>query len=114
MNSIQSSVLKGMIASAANNLQNNRKLINDYNVFPVPDGDTGTNMSLTFSGAAAAVLNAESENCGEILNMLASAALRNARGNSGVILSQILRGISKGTDKKEIIGIEEITKRALG
>jgi len=113
MNSIDSSVLKGMITSAANNLQNNRKLINDYNVFPVPDGDTGTNMSLTFSGAAAAVLNTESENCGEILKLLASAALRNARGNSGVILSQILRGISKGTDKKETIGIEEITKAAV-
>ena len=113
MNSIDSLMLKSMIASASNNLQNNRRLINDYNVFPVPDGDTGTNMSLTFSGAASAVKDIETDSCGELLSKLASAALRNARGNSGVILSQILRGLAKGTEKKKTLGVKEITSAAV-
>lgn len=112
MNNIDSLMLKRMIISAANNLQNNRGLINDYNVFPVPDGDTGTNMSLTFTGASASVKDIETDSCGEIFSKLASAALRNARGNSGVILSQILRGLAKGTDKKAELGIAEITEAA--
>ena len=66
MNNINSLMLKRMIVSAANNLQNNRGLINDYNVFPVPDGDTGTNMSLTFTGASASLKDIESDSCGEI------------------------------------------------
>ncbi len=112
MNNIDSLMLKRMIVSAANNLQNNRGLINDYNVFPVPDGDTGTNMSLTFTGASASLKDIETDSCGEIFSKLASAALRNARGNSGVILSQILRGLAKGTDKKATLGIAEITEAA--
>lgn len=110
---IDGSMLKKMIASASNHLQNNRRLINDYNVFPVPDGDTGTNMSLTFSGAAAAVENIEESGCGAILSKLASAALRNARGNSGVILSQILRGLAKGTEKKSVLGVSELARAAV-
>ncbi len=112
MNNIDSLMLKRMIVSAANNLQNNRGLINDYNVFPVPDGDTGTNMSLTFTGASSSIRDIETDSCGEIFSKLASAALRNARGNSGVILSQILRGLAKGTDKKAVLGIAEITEAA--
>ncbi len=112
MNKIDSLMLKRMIASAASNLQNNRGLINDYNVFPVPDGDSGTNMSLTFTGASASIKDIETDSCGEIFSKLASAALRNARGNSGVILSQILRGLAKGTDKKSVLGIAEITEAA--
>ena len=102
MEKISSQLLQTMIESAAHNLCNNSKMVNDLNVFPVPDGDTGTNMSLTFSGAEA--IYEKSDNIGNMARSLASSALRNARGNSGVILSQILRGISKGLD-----GVEEAT-----
>lgn len=112
MSSINSEMLKSMVLSASNSLQNNRALINDYNVFPVPDGDTGTNMSLTFSGAAAQIKDDGEKRCGALLSKLASAALRNARGNSGVILSQILRGISKGADGAEELGVKEIKNAA--
>lgn len=113
MNNINSEMLKGMIVSASNNLQNNRALINDYNVFPVPDGDTGTNMSLTFSGAADMISKEEQKGCGAVLNKLASCALRCARGNSGVILSQILRGLAKGAGDAEVLGVKEIKNAAV-
>lgn len=112
-NIIDSTLLESMLLSAANNLQNNKKLINDYNVFPVPDGDTGTNMSLTFSGALAGIDTSKIDDCGKLLAALATSALRNARGNSGVILSQILRGIAKGTDGAKTLGVEEIRKAAV-
>lgn len=97
-----------MIESASAHLRNNRKLIDDLNVFPVPDGDTGTNMSLTFSGAAEMTLADDTDHAGKLLSKLASAALRNARGNSGVILSQIIRGFSKVLEAKETINITDI------
>ncbi len=100
--------LRLMIESAAANLKNNRKIIDDLNIFPVPDGDTGTNMSLTFGGAAAQTLAEEFDSCGKLLSKLASASLRNARGNSGVILSQIIRGFSKGVEGKDTIGIADL------
>ena len=112
-NSIDCKLLESMLLSAANNLQNNKKLINDYNVFPVPDGDTGTNMSLTFSGAVSSISTAKTDDAGKLLSSLATAALRNARGNSGVILSQILRGVSKGTEGAKTLGVEEIKKAAM-
>ncbi len=108
MRTLDTAVLKLMVASASANLKNNRKRVDDLNVFPVPDGDTGTNMSLTFSGAAAAVAEYEATGADKLLGKLASAALRNARGNSGVILSQIIRGFSKGVEGKAEIGIEEL------
>lgn len=112
MNNFDTAQLRLMIASAAANLKNNRKLIDDLNIFPVPDGDTGTNMSLTFSGAASQTLAEEYDGCDKLLAKLASTSLRNARGNSGVILSQIIRGFSKGVDGKEFIGIADL-KNAL-
>ena len=112
MNNFDTAQLRLMIASAAANLKNNRKLIDDLNIFPVPDGDTGTNMSLTFSGAATQTLAEEYDRCDKLLAKLASTSLRNARGNSGVILSQIIRGFSKGIDGKEFIGIADL-KNAL-
>ncbi len=108
MNNIDTSMLRLMIASAAANLKNNRKLIDDLNIFPVPDGDTGTNMSLTFGGASAQTLAEEFDSCTKLLSKLASASLRNARGNSGVILSQIIRGFSKGVEGKSEIGVVEL------
>lgn len=102
-----------MIASAANHLQNHKQAINDLNVFPVPDGDTGTNMSLTFGAAAASVKGMEADMPAEVLEALAKASLRNARGNSGVILSQILRGIA-GAVQGDEFGVAEIKEAAAG
>ncbi|MBQ7109106.1 MAG: DAK2 domain-containing protein [Clostridia bacterium] len=106
--------IKLMLESASNNLQNDKKAINDLNVFPVPDGDTGTNMGLTFSGAAQAALSSDSKTVGDIMGVLAKAALRNARGNSGVILSQILRGIAGAIAGKEALDVEDIKNAACG
>ncbi len=101
LNNLDISILRLMISSAAANLKNNRKLIDDLNIFPVPDGDTGTNMSLTFSGASAQTIQEDYAGCGKLLSRLASASLRNARGNSGVILSQIIRGFAKAVETKD-------------
>ncbi len=108
MITLDTAMLKLMIQSASANLKNKRRMVDDLNVFPVPDGDTGTNMSLTFSGAAAAVAEYEAESADKLLAKLASASLRNARGNSGVILSQIIRGFAKGVEGKKTIGNEEL------
>ncbi len=105
--------VKLMIESASNNLQNNKKKINDLNVFPVPDGDTGTNMGLTFGAAAQAALS-ENKSAGDTMSVLAKSSLRNARGNSGVILSQILRGISSALTGKEEFTVEDIKAAACG
>ncbi len=110
---IQSEILCKMIVSASNHLQNNLKAINDLNVFPVPDGDTGTNMGMTFGAASKTVLsNEENTSCGAILDILAKSALRNARGNSGVILSQILRGLSTAVQGMEELDVAAIKAAA--
>ncbi len=114
MRSISISEILLMIESASNNLQNNKKAINDLNVFPVPDGDTGTNMGLTFSGAASAALSSGEKNVGNVIGILAKASLRNARGNSGVILSQILRGVSGALAGREELTVEDIKNAACG
>lgn len=98
--------LRLMIMSAANNILNLSDEVNDMNVFPVPDGDTGTNMSLTFSAAAESVHGLdENASLEQILSALEKAALRGARGNSGVILSQILRGIRQGAKDGDAIDV---------
>lgn len=114
MRMLSGSDVRLMIESASNNLQNNKKAINDLNVFPVPDGDTGTNMGLTFSAAAAAALADTDASAGNMIGTLAKASLRNARGNSGVILSQILRGVSKALADQEELGVEDIKNAACG
>lgn len=85
--------LKAMIVSAAKLLEINKANIDVLNVFPVPDGDTGTNMSLTFQSAVKELANCRTNNISEISETVSKGALRGARGNSGVILSQILRGL---------------------
>lgn len=82
-----------LFASAA--IESNRQTLNEMNVFPVPDGDTGVNMSLTMKAAAAALAASEPETVGQAAEATASALLRGARGNSGVILSLLFRGIAK-------------------
>ena len=87
--------LRRMIISAAAAIEINKQALNELNVFPVPDGDTGTNMSMTINSAAADLRKAEDPNLGQAAKVAASAMLRGARGNSGVILSLLFRGISK-------------------
>ena len=87
--------LRRMIISAAAAIEVNKQALNDLNVFPVPDGDTGTNMSMTINSAAADLRKAEDPDLGQAAKVAASAMLRGARGNSGVILSLLFRGISK-------------------
>ncbi len=89
---INGAMLKSMIITAAKLLEINRVNIDALNVFPVPDGDTGTNMSLTISSAVKGVMNCKSNNLSEVAEAISKGALRGARGNSGVILSQVLRG----------------------
>lgn len=85
-----------MVVNASNRLSEESDFVNALNVFPVPDGDTGTNMSMTFKAAVKEIEHLNSTSIGEVSKVLAKGALMGARGNSGVILSQIFRGISKG------------------
>ena len=87
--------LRRMIISAAASIEIHKQQLNELNVFPVPDGDTGTNMSMTINAAAGDLRKAEDPNLEKAAKVAASAMLRGARGNSGVILSLLLRGISK-------------------
>ncbi|MBR4016713.1 MAG: DAK2 domain-containing protein, partial [Oscillospiraceae bacterium] len=84
-----------MMISAAASIEINKQKLNELNVFPVPDGDTGTNMSMTINAAAADLRKADNPNLEKAAAIAASAMLRGARGNSGVILSLLLRGISR-------------------
>src|SRR5215467_10563818 len=93
--------LKKAILAGAAYLEENREAINALNVFPVPDGDTGSNMSATMQAAIRQIATSEETSAGVIAGKLAHGALLGARGNSGVILSQTLRGLAQGLDKKE-------------
>ena len=94
---ITGALLKSAFISGANNINNNRQAVDELNIFPVPDGDTGTNMSMTITNAAKALaVISDDEPVGSVADTAASALLRGARGNSGVILSLIFRGFSKG------------------
>lgn len=106
---INGELLALMIEAAKINLCNHKEELNSLNVFPVPDGDTGTNMSMTFTAAAAVAKN-HATSASEVLHGVSMAALRGARGNSGVILSQLLRGMAKGIKDCSEIGIPEMEK----
>ncbi len=93
--------LKSMLLSAAAIIDQNKQIINDLNVFPVPDGDTGTNMALTLGTAAKELQKAEDISVGKAAEITAAALLRGARGNSGVITSLLFRGFSKHMKGKE-------------
>ncbi len=97
-------LLRDMVLAGAALLEKNREAVDALNVFPVPDGDTGTNMSLTMSSATKEVSQKEYLNAGEAAAAVAKGALKGARGNSGVITSQLFRGFSKALD-----GVERIT-----
>ena len=86
---------KKMLLGAAVNLENNKTIVDSLNVFPVPDGDTGTNMNLTLQAAIKEINNLSESTITSLASAAANGSLMGARGNSGVILSQLLRGMSK-------------------
>ena len=101
---------RDMFVSGANNLQNNKDLVDKLNVFPVPDGDTGTNMSLTISYAIKELTKVQKDDVTEIGKALSKGSLMGARGNSGVILSQIIRGIAKSVEGKENLNVVDLAE----
>ncbi len=105
---IDAKILKEMFVSGANNLQNHKDLVDKLNVFPVPDGDTGTNMSLTISYAMKELSKVENGTITEIGKALSKGSLMGARGNSGVILSQIVRGFAKSIEGKDKLNTEDL------
>ncbi|ERI92867.1 DAK2 domain fusion protein YloV [Clostridiales bacterium oral taxon 876 str. F0540] len=102
-----------MVVNASNKLEEQKVFVNSLNVFPVPDGDTGTNMSMTFRAAVTEIEGMTSTSIGEISKKLAKGALMGARGNSGVILSQVFRGIAKGLENKEDVTALEFANSLL-
>ncbi len=100
--------LKKAILAGAASLEEHREIINALNVFPVPDGDTGSNMSATMQAAIRDIVNSNETSAGVIAARLAHGALLGARGNSGVILSQILRGLAQGLDKKQTFSAPDL------
>lgn len=101
-------MLKKMIIEGANALEEQKSLVDSLNVFPVPDGDTGTNMSLTILAAAKEIGKLNSAKACEIAKAAAGGSLRGARGNSGVIVSQLFRGFAKSLEGKDSINCEDI------
>ena len=106
INSIDAGLLKKMFIGAAASLESQKEVINELNVFPVPDGDTGTNMTMTIMSAVTEVNGLENPSMEELSKAISSGSLRGARGNSGVILSQLLRGFTKVIKTVETIDIE--------
>ncbi len=106
---INGSCYKNAVISGANNIISHKEEINALNIFPVPDGDTGTNMSMTIAGAVEALENMDSQNVSEIASATASAMLKSARGNSGVILSLLFRGIANGLKGAAVIDGKELS-----
>ncbi len=100
---IDAGLLKKCFIAGAKNLDANKEYINELNVFPVPDGDTGTNMSMTIMSAARAIDELEDPDMRSLVKAMSSGSLRGARGNSGVIMSQLIRGFCKAVDDNETI-----------
>lgn len=103
-------LLKEMIIAGANLLEQNREAIDALNVFPVPDGDTGTNMSLTMKSTVKEIAAQDVPSASKLAGLAARGALKGARGNSGVILSQILRGFSRGIEGCDTIDAEAFAR----
>lgn len=95
LNTVNAKMLSKMFLAGAKNLENKKEWINELNVFPVPDGDTGTNMTMTIMAAAKEVAKMDDPDMATLCKAMSSGSLRGARGNSGVILSQLLRGFTK-------------------
>ncbi len=102
--------MKRLIEAGLTWLRTNKEIVNALNVFPVPDGDTGTNMTLTMQAAWNEVKDSGVHNLGEMAALVSKGALMGARGNSGVITSQILRGFSRGVHEKATLDVETLVK----
>lgn len=113
---ISGKTLRDAVISGANNIVNNKSMVDELNVFPVPDGDTGTNMSMTITNALPELkMMGDGVTVGQVADSVASAMLRGARGNSGVILSLLFRGLSKGlSGKSEATGADIAKALGLG
>ncbi len=113
-NVINAELLRKMFLYGAKNLENNKEKINELNVFPVPDGDTGTNMTLTILSAAKELTSLTDTSLPAVCKAASSGSLRGARGNSGVILSQLIRGFTKVISKleKEELTVPDLTLAA--
>ena len=104
---IDARILSRMFLAGAKNLEAKKEWINELNVFPVPDGDTGTNMTMTIMAAAAEVGSLGESDMESLAKAISSGSLRGARGNSGVILSQLLRGFTRSVkNSKELDAID--------
>lgn len=112
-NTINVEMLAKMFLAGAQNIEAKKEYINELNVFPVPDGDTGTNMSLTIMVAAKEVTALESLDMVSLTKAISSGSLRGARGNSGVILSQLLRGFTKSLREEEVIDVPALARAAV-
>ncbi len=111
---LTASDFQAMVIAGAERLSENVELINSLNVFPVPDGDTGTNMNMSFQSGVENLRQAKTEHIGELSQALAKGLLMGARGNSGVILSQIFRGFSQAIKDKETLDSEEFISAFVG
>lgn len=107
---ITAEMLKNSIISAAENISRYSEEVDGINVFPVPDGDTGTNLTLTLSGCAKAIANYTDMTAGELADKAAGALLRSARGNSGVIFSLIFKGFAKSIEGLDAIDAKSLAK----
>lgn len=107
---LDGNILAEMIFVGAHHLKSNCKKIDALNVFPVPDGDTGTNMNLSMTSGVAEVKKAKGSNIAEVAQAFSKGLLMGARGNSGVILSQIFRGFAKGMENKESIHTKDLAE----
>ena len=105
---IDAQMVAKMFLGGAKNLESNKEWINELNVFPVPDGDTGTNMTMTITAAAADVSKLDNPDMYTLGKCISSGSLRGARGNSGVILSQLLRGFTKGIRDHEELDVIDL------
>ncbi len=110
MKTINASTLKQMYISGANNLFNHYPEVDQLNVFPVPDGDTGMNMNLTATSGAKEIQNREFDSVGELASSFSRGLLMGARGNSGVISSQIFRGFAQALKDKKTINVKELSE----
>lgn len=110
MKQIEASKLQQMVVGAYELLNENKGLVNELNVFPVPDGDTGTNMTMTMKSGVDKVLSANATSADEILKALSQGSLMGARGNSGVILSQLVRGLAKASKGKSALTVADLTE----
>lgn len=107
---VDASIIKKCFLAGANAIDAKKEVINDLNVFPVPDGDTGTNMTMTIMSAAREVAALEDIDMKKLCKAISGGSLRGARGNSGVILSQLLRGFTKEVSKTEEVDVHILTK----